>query len=135
MLCIVEEAARRWVADCSEQERGELLMFGVIRPGSDVERGVSAAHAHGHCFYLTNGGYNFPGPIGWEGQHGAKEGDRIGMLLDLDQGSMRIYKDDEKLGVMVAEGLSGPLCWAVSMRREGESTRIDSVALRAAWRM
>ena len=47
------------------------------------------------------------------------------MLLDLDQGSMRIWKNDEKMGVMVAEGLSGPLCWAVSQYYL-DSGRIDS---------
>ena len=46
-----------------------------------------------------------------------EHGDRIGLLLDLDQGSMTVWKSDVKLGVMVAEGLSGPLCWAVSLAR------------------
>jgi hypothetical protein len=32
-------------------------------------------------------------------------GDRIGLLLDLDQGSMTVYKNDERLGVMRASGL------------------------------
>jgi hypothetical protein len=41
------------------------------------------------------------------------------MLLDFDQGSMIVCKDDGKLGVMVAEGLSGPLCWAISMGGRG----------------
>ena len=40
----------------------------------------------------------------------AKTGDRIGMLLDLDQGSMTVWKNDVRLGVMQGEGLSGPLC-------------------------
>eukprot|EP01046_Picozoa_sp_COSAG06_P038611 COSAG06_NODE_4471_length_4220_cov_5.208202_9_plen_40_part_01 len=39
-----------------------------------------------------------------------EEGTRIGMLLGLDQGSMTVYKDDERLGV-VATGLSGEYCW------------------------
>ena len=47
------------------------------------------------------------------------------MLLDLDQGSMTIWKNDEKLGVMQAEGLSGPLCWAVSLLN-ARSVRIGS---------
>ena len=62
--------------------------------------------------------------------HDAREqGDRIGMLLDLDQGSMTVWKNDEKLGVMIAEGLSGALCWAVDMphgRDQGSSARIES---------
>ena len=69
-------------------------------------------------------------------------GNRIGMLLDLDQGSMTVWKNDEKLGVMQAEGLSGPLCWAVSMLRA--SARIESapaspteeeLVMAATWRL
>ena len=52
------------------------------------------------------------------------------MLLDLDQGSMTVWKNDEKLGVMVAEGLSGPLCWAVELD-EDDSARIESAPLAA----
>ncbi len=84
----------------------------------------------GHCFYYTGRGRRFPGNSIWEGMQTAKQGDRIGMLLDLDQGSMTVWKNDEKMGVMVAEGLSGPpLCWAVSLGRVGSSARIDSAAL------
>ena len=108
-----------------------------------MERGAGAHHVDGHCFYLTYDGRHWGFPTGdprgdprdtnWEGRQGArKQGDRIGMLLDLDQGSMTIWKNNEKLGVMVAEGLSGPLCWAVSMGtrlnlEEGQGVRIESV--------
>ena len=34
----------------------------------------------------------------------------------------------QQLGVMAAEGLSGPLCWAVSMLYPGDSARIESAA-------
>ena len=40
---------------------------------------------------------------------------------------MTVWKTDVKLGVMVAEGLSGPLCWAVSLW-EGTTARIESAA-------
>ena len=50
-------------------------------------------------------------------QTAREQGDRIGMLLDLDQGSMTVWKNGEQLGVIQAEGLSGPLCWAVSLYR------------------
>jgi hypothetical protein len=46
------------------------------------------------------------------------------MLLDLDQGSMTVYKNDERLGVM-ATGLSGEYCWAVLLCQEGDSARIE----------
>ena len=109
---------------------GKLLLFGVIRPGWDVEAGVEfpdqeGVHAPGHCFYFTyDDGSRYPGYRKWQGMQPAKTGDRIGMLLDLDQGSMTVWKNDVRLGVMQGEGLSGPLCWAVSLFRG--STRIES---------
>ena len=84
---------------------------------------------HGHCFYWTGSGHRYPGRSDWEGSQTAMESDRIGMLLDLDQGSMTVWKNDEKLGVMVAEGLSGPYCWAVDLYRS--SARIESAPLPA----
>ena len=71
----------------------------------------------GHCFYsMSDDGTRCPGYRRWEeGHQGATEqGDHIVMLLDIDQGSMTIWNNDEKLGVMAAEGLRGPLCWAVT---------------------
>ena len=54
------------------------------------------------------------------------EGDRIGLLLDLDQGSMTVYKNDERLGVMAATGLSGEYCWAVLLGVQGDSVRLEA---------
>ena len=85
----------------------------------------------GHCFYATGSGRCCPGRTDWEGGQNAKQGDRIGMLLDLDQGSMTIYKNDEWLGVM-ATGLSGEYSWAVSMYRQGTSVRIEAAPAPAA---
>ena len=79
----------------------------------------------GHCLYWTYFGRHWPGNSHWEGMQPARQGDRIGMLLDLDQGSMTLWKNNEKLGVMVAEGLSGPLCWAASLGQH-RSARIES---------
>ena len=60
------------------------------------------------------------------------QGDRIGMLLDLDQGSMSVWKNGEQLGVMHAEGLTGPLCWAAVVVDQGDSARIESAPIPAA---
>ena len=69
----------------------------VIRPAWDVEGGMNVQHAGGHCFYCMEDGCRLPGNGDWHGMQNAKEGDRIGMLLDLDQGSMTVWKNDEKL--------------------------------------
>eukprot|EP01051_Picozoa_sp_SAG22_P016503 SAG22_NODE_2342_length_2686_cov_3.866641_2_plen_102_part_00 len=66
----------------------------------------------------------------WEGMEAASRGDRIGMLLDLDQGSMTVYKNGVELRVMRAHGLSGPFCWAVSLgKRVGTSARVESTTV------
>jgi hypothetical protein len=102
-----------------------VMFFGAIRPGWDVEGRTSAAHEDGHCFYYAHTGCHFPGRHDWEGMQPAHdEGDRIGMLLDLDQGTMTVFKNDERLGVM-ATGLSGEYSWAALMHVEGDSVCIE----------
>jgi hypothetical protein len=39
----------------------------------------------------------------------------VGLLLDLNAGTLSVFKNDELLGEMRA-GLSGPYCWAVDFR-------------------
>jgi hypothetical protein len=76
------------------------------RPARDLE-GRNPEDLEGHCFYTTYDGACYPSYNHWEGRQNATElGDRIGLLLDLDQGTMSVYKNDERLGVM-ATGLSG----------------------------
>ena len=58
-------------------------------------------------------------------QPAEEQGDRIGMLLDLDQGSMTVWKNYVRLGMIQAEGLSGPLCWAVLVYH-GDNARIEA---------
>lgn len=118
--------------------QGSFMYFGVIRPGYDVSeigatqdtlhcisRTLSAAvGAAGHCFYCTNNGICFPGSKCWEGMEPAWEGDTIGLLLDLDNGTLTVFRNGEQMGVM-ATGLSGDYCWAVSLWNPGDSTRIE----------
>ena len=119
-------AGRHYATFCVMSYNSEDMFFGVIRPGWDVERKARAFDVDGHCFYFTGSGSRLPGRIGWEGRQTAREqGDRIGMLLDLDQGSMTVWKNGEQLGVMQAEGLTGPWCWAVSLAYTESSVRIE----------
>ena len=55
-----------------------------------------------------------------------EEGDRIGILLDFDQGITDFYKNDEWVH-RKASGLIGEYCWAVSTYGLGTSARIDAV--------
>ncbi|EJK47474.1 hypothetical protein THAOC_33798 [Thalassiosira oceanica] len=46
----------------------------------------------------------------WEGKESSTTGDTIGMLLDLYEGTLTVYKNNRRLGVMM-DGLSGSYCW------------------------
>ena len=50
----------------------------------------------------------------WEGSETVRVVDNlaVGLLLDLDAGTLSVYKDGRKLGVM-KEGLAGAYCWFV----------------------
>ena len=102
---VVMRSGRHFAQFAGRQGVG-ATMFGVIRPGWDVEGGTSAEDVDGHCFYDTRDGIRYPGGNSdWEGMQDAEEqGDRIGMLLDLDQGSMTVWKNDVLLGVMQLRG-------------------------------
>jgi len=207
MWSIVEEAARRWLVKCSEQERGwgrrcrtigqpqlgmmsdvvllrlplvfEPLSLGHEENFSDevvlLEDGALATGAgelgeqsalkspnvmcagrhfaqftlvnlkdsaflgvsdelHGGTdgstttFYAPTQGSSFPGGKDWTGMQTAEEGDRIGLLLDIDQGSLTVYKNDTRLGTVVGSRLRGGYKWAVGVE-SGESVRIEHAAL------
>ncbi|EJK59975.1 hypothetical protein THAOC_19748 [Thalassiosira oceanica] len=50
----------------------------------------------------------------WEGMESCRSGDIVGMLLDLEQGTLTVYRNNRRLGVL-KDGLSGPYCWYVSL--------------------
>ena len=77
------------------------------------------------CFYGTNSGTCYSSSWNqvnhtwneWEGMENlSSDNELIGMLLDLDEGSLSMYKNGRKLGVM-KRGLAGPYCWVVSIPR------------------
>ena len=50
----------------------------------------------------------------WEEMETMSSRDEVGMLLDLDEGTFSVYKNDRKLGVM-KKGLAGCYCWVASL--------------------
>eukprot|EP01046_Picozoa_sp_COSAG06_P046776 COSAG06_NODE_6681_length_2827_cov_15.522536_1_plen_351_part_10 len=108
--------------------KGMSMLFGLIGADWDVEGGSWAHGVQGHCFYHMYTGKRWPGNSGWEGMQSAKEeDDRIGLLLDLDAGSLTVYKNDERLGVMQESGLTDAAGyrWAVVLCDPGDAARID----------
>jgi len=51
----------------------------------------------------------------WEGQEPTEDASfKVGMVLDLDKGTLDVYKNDRHLGTMMS-GLVGEYCWAITM--------------------
>ena len=118
------------------------LMVGVMRPGEAMQSASSNplnpefyrhfAQREGSqqynntvncCMYYTYDGCRYSHD--WEGNfvretwHGQERlpgniSCTIGMLLDLDEGTLSVYKNGRKLGVM-KRGLAGQYCWFVSL--------------------
>ena len=49
------------------------------------------------------------------------------LLLDSDAGTLTVKKNGTLLGVAVTSGLTGDLCWAMSVFKAGDSVRIKAV--------
>ena len=52
--------------------------------------------------------------LDWEGQEETQEASfKIGLELDLNEGTLVVYKNDRRLGTMMS-GLAGEYCWVVT---------------------
>jgi hypothetical protein len=93
-------------------EEWDLTMVGAVRPGLDHEK----THHHSNEAYFIHGGDGSLCGNGksWADPQGEfEEGDRIGVLLDLDAGWMRLFRNGERCGPGFTEGVTGPLVRAV----------------------
>jgi len=82
---------------------------------------------NGHCYSSS---WNESGPPdfdSWDGMESMWYGE-MGMLLDLDEGTLTVYKNGRKLGVM-KRGLAGPYCWAATLQKKGGQVTIKRGAI------
>jgi len=59
----------------------------------------------------------------WYGMEHALDGD-VGLLLDLDVGTLSVYKNRRRLGI-IKDGLSGEYCWLMSIQGASNSTAVQ----------
>ena len=59
-----------------------------------------------------NDQFNYIESTKWKGMETLPPGSILGLLLDLDEGTLTVYKDKRRLGVM-KDGLDGSFCWFV----------------------
>jgi hypothetical protein len=98
-----------------EVELGEGNVFvGAVRPGLDHDKGHQltndAYFIDGHFGSLFGNGKGSTDP---QGKFAA--GDRIGVLLDLDAGWMRFFRNGMRCGPGYTEGVTGPLARAAQL--------------------
>ncbi|EJK61804.1 hypothetical protein THAOC_17645 [Thalassiosira oceanica] len=65
----------------------------------------------GRCFWTDWD--NEKGLSDWQGQESLEGSGTIGLLLDLDEGTLSVFKNGRRLGEM-KEGLGGEYCWFVA---------------------
>ena len=90
------------------QLSGYNVFVGAVRPGLDHD----TDHYTSNDAYFING---FNGALRGNGKDSADPqgkfaaGDRIGVLLDLDAGWMRLFRNGKRCGPGYTEGVTGPL--------------------------
>ena len=107
------EGRHYWEVELTWTDDGDILV-GAVRPGLDHDK----FHAFTNdAYYITgyDGGLCGNGKRGADPQGKFATGDRIGVLLDLDAGWMRFYRNRKRCGPGYTEGVTGPLLRAAQL--------------------
>eukprot|EP01052_Picozoa_sp_SAG31_P049719 SAG31_NODE_11019_length_1073_cov_1.766940_2_plen_138_part_01 len=113
-------------------EKGYGAWMGVVGQGFDAVGGGEARLSAEGWMLSTSRGYLWHAGLEsnkWERQPQAREirqGDVVGLLLDIEQRTLSVYLNGARRGVMVAPGMKnyrgeavaplvGPLVWAVDV--------------------
>jgi hypothetical protein len=110
--------------------QGCILLIGAVRPG--IDHGKSHAVAD-YAYYIAtqHGALWGNGSRGTDAQGGFASGDRVGVLLDLDAGWMRFYRNSKRYGPGFTKGVAGPLVHAAALFNAGSAVEIVPGAVAA----
>jgi hypothetical protein len=115
--------------------RGNMdsLYVGIARPGLDTAdgKGYNTKECMDAWFMYAGSGSLFGNGKYYDDKAGRfKAGDRIGLLLDLDNHSLLFFKNSEKHGPGYGAGsVTGPVVLAMQMYLEGQSGRVAAGAV------
>jgi hypothetical protein len=100
------------------------FLLGAVRPGLCLdethEESDDAYYIWSMDGSLFGNGRSYGDPQGVE----FVTGDRIGVLLDLDAGWLRFYRNDRRCGPGFTEGVTGPLVRAAQLCIEGSKVTV-----------
>jgi hypothetical protein len=102
------------------------VLVGISRPNLDPKVGVGSTDRDNAWFInASNGALYGNGKVGSDGAGEYKQGDSVGVLLDLDSGSLRFFKNGVEHGPGYPAGsVTGPVVCAVQMFCEVTSLRL-----------
>jgi hypothetical protein len=103
-----------------------FIYIGISRPNLDPGGGYADEDCTDGWFIdADNGGLFGNGKDGDDGAGECKQSDRVGVLLDLDNGSLRFFKNGVQHGPGFPAGsVTGPVVAAVQLFNMGESVRL-----------
>lgn len=115
--------------DDDEDDDDDPLLVGVCSPSFDPTTGSMASNDMTATLYSARSGRlrQYREDIGhedefdWPGRQSAVIEDTIGLLLDLEEGSLAVYRNGKRCGLMVRSGLNAPLRWCVDLEPRGRT--------------
>jgi hypothetical protein len=113
-----------WEVEILRDEVG--VFVGVTKPNLDPKGYYYAETSTAGWFIVTDAGSLYGNGKGEDDEAGKiDEGDRVGVLLDLDEGSLRFFKNDVQHGPGYPAGsVTGPVVCAVQLDSPRTSVRL-----------
>jgi hypothetical protein len=107
-------------------EKMFFICIGISRPNLDPTKDYAHRNStDGWFIHAAGGGLCGNGKVNDDRAGSYKQGDRVGVLLDLDNGSLRFFKNGVQHGPGYAAGsVTGPVVAAVQMYYKDQSVRM-----------
>jgi hypothetical protein len=113
------EGRHYWEVEITKRVEAKFFfLVGAVRPGLDHDK----KHWDSNGAYFIDACY---GSLCGNGKHNEDhqgafaEGDRVGVLLDLDAGWLRFYRNNKRCGPGFTEGVTGPLVRGAQVFKAG----------------
>jgi hypothetical protein len=118
------EGRHYWEVEITKRaDANYIFLVGAVRPGLDHDE----EHLYGndaYCMNANDGALCGNGKVDADGQGAFAEGDRVGVLLDLDAGWLRFYRNSDRCGPGFTEGVTGPLVRAAQVFAVGAKVTV-----------